>query len=763
MLLPPVAASPPDLPSAAEPPPTPDEMPPLPTPPPTAAATAPELPVSFTPSPAASPGPTRTAVLTLHQLGAAGPLNLNGTSPLGSVPFAIRADEVVVGATLTLSGAMSPAMIPGLSNDTITLNGQYVGTVPSNPAQPRFEGLRFPVDPVFFTDNNRLDIRFTGRAAPECDDPLSGLLWSTISDSSTLTLSLERLPPQRDLARLPLPFADGHDSAALELPFVLPASPSDEMLTASAIAASWLGGVAGERGAHFPVADRAPAAGNAVLVTTERDEPAGLALPPMSGPTLAVIPNPNDPAASLLVVGGRTGAEAVAAATTLALGSRLLGGAVATVTAPDAPYRQPYDAPAWLPTNRPVKLGELVDAASLEGTGYVPGAMRVPFRTAPDLYTWRNRPFPLEVEVRAPPAPVTDLATSRLDVSMDGLPLRSLKLSDGGSDRRGWLSRVFTGGVATAVTRVDVPAYSVSGHDVLQFFFDTRPTRRGACTAIPEDLHEAVGPGSTIDLSGAYRVAELPNLAYFTNSGFPFTRLADLADTAVVLAAQPSADEVGALLDLMGRFGLLTGYPVTRVAVVRPGAMANVSGRNLLLLATTDDLGAAAALLDRSPYHVTGNRLQVSLPSELPGTARPFGDPRQAARASAVAAIDAVAPSNSAAIVGAPSPFGGGRSVVALLGGSPAALGGLLSALRDPVQSTAITGDLALLAGGRISSYRVGASYTVGSLPPWVYPFWLLRDQPGGGMVAWCAGGLLLMAAALVAVRRRAARRSHKR
>ena len=72
---------------------------------------------------------------------------------------------------------MSPSLIPEFSNVTVTLNEQYVGTIPVNRDQPGFE-IDMPVNPVFFQDNNRLNFRFTGRYTPECNDPLSGLLWA---------------------------------------------------------------------------------------------------------------------------------------------------------------------------------------------------------------------------------------------------------------------------------------------------------------------------------------------------------------------------------------------------------------------------------------------------------------------------------------------------------------------------------------------------------------------------------------------------------
>ena len=96
-----------------------------------------------------------------------------------------------------------------------------------------------------------------------------------------------------------------------------------------------------------------------------------------SRPTLAVVANPTDAASSLLVVGGRTGAELISAAQALVLGSRALGGDIATVAPPTVAERRPYDAPAWIPTDRPVKFGELVDASDLQGVGYVPGTLRI--------------------------------------------------------------------------------------------------------------------------------------------------------------------------------------------------------------------------------------------------------------------------------------------------------------------------------------------------------------------------------------------------
>jgi len=469
----------------------------------TSSALAPQ-PATQTAQSGSPAGPTRRLVLTLRQLGVQGPMTMRGTSAIQGVLFGIRSDEVVTAAQLTLEGATSPSLMPEFSNITVTLNEQYIGTIPVDRDVPTFGPVAMSLNPVFFQDSNRLNFRFTGRYTPDCNDPMSGLLWATVSDTSVLSLTLERLPSPRLLSRLPLPFFDQRDKQPLVLPFVLPAAPGNDTLGAAAIIASWFGQQADFRGATFPVAAQPPPEGNAVVVLAGREAPEGVSLPPVNGPTLALVPNPNDPLSSLLVVAGRTGAEVINAATALVLGSHTLGGATAMVQTPVVPERQPYDAPAWINTDRPVRFGELVDANQLQGTGYAPGTFHVPFRTAPDLYTWRKRPFRADIHFRAPPGPVVDVATSRLDVGINGLFLRSYSLAPSAGPLD-WAFRQLGFDEGPQAAGTAIPPYMVFGQNDLGLYFDARPLHRGDCTAIPEDLHMSVDPDSTIDLTRAYR------------------------------------------------------------------------------------------------------------------------------------------------------------------------------------------------------------------------------------------------------------------
>ncbi len=690
-----------------------------------------QQPIRLTqPSPAAAPAAdTRVEVLTLHDIGALGPMTMRGTSAIQGVLLGIRHDEVVTDARLSLSGAMSPSLIPDASNVTVTLNEQYVGTIPVTANHPEFGPLEMPINPVFFQDRNRLNFRFTGRYTQDCNDPLSGLLWSTVSDKSTLTLTIARLPPQRELARLPLPLFDENLQQRLVLPFNLVANPSSDVLQASAIVASWFGKLADFRGTRFPVGSELPHDGNAVVVALAKDIPAGLDLPPVRGPLVAEVANPNDPLATILVVTGRDGVEVVAAADKLSLGGRTLSGATDAGQLDTVPTHKPYDAPAWIQTDRPQRFGELVDVSALQGTGYVPGTFHVPFRTAPDLYTWRRRPFQAQINFRAPPGPVIDVAASRLDVSINGTFLRSYSLA-AGDTTVDWL--MHTMGFARPVhdSSTPIPLYAVFGQNDLQMFFDTRPLHRGACAAIPEDLHMGVDPDSTLDLSNAYHFTALPNLAFFTNSGFPFTRMADLSETVVVLAQQPSPVELTAFLGLMGNFGARTFQPVNRLTIARTGDIGALPDKDLLVISTLGHLGGASALLERSPYHVEGPNLRVALPGPLEDIWHVFGDRKAGSRQQAMTALSTPLGDHAAVLIGAQAPGDNNRSVVAVLAGSPQGLDAMVEAMLDPKLVPNIQGDLALLAGGTMTSYRTGGTYNVGTLPFWLWPEWWLQDQP---------------------------------
>jgi cellulose synthase (UDP-forming) len=731
--------------------------------------TQPALPPAAATAPL--PGATRQISLTLRQLGLGGPMRMRGISDLQGALFGIRGDEVVTGARLTVSGASSPGLIPELSQIAITLNEEFVGAIQPDRSRPSFGPLEFQISPLFFTELNRLNFRFSGRYSHECNDPLSGLLWATISDLSTLHLTLERLALPRDLARLPQPFFDPNQiRAALTLPVILPPEAGTEALRAAAIATSWFAVLADYRGANFPVHAAMPSQGHALLIATGPGAAvAGLELPRFEGPTLALLPNPNDPYGQILVVGGRTPAEAATAATGLALARAALSGESAVLEGVEAAPRQPYDAPRWLRPDRAVRFGELVEPERLQAHGYAPGAITLPVRTAPDLYLARSRGVPVDLRYRAPPGPVLDTAVSRLDIALSGhflrgVPLRAAMPSWPWSEAARWLGYPREREQAGA----SLPPFLLSGSNELQMRFDMRPLNRGDCVAVPGDIQASIDPDSTIDISGAHRFAVLPNLGSFASAGFPFTRLADLSGTAVVLPERPNPVEISAMLNLVGRLSAIVGHPATGLAVTGPAGLREAGAeRDLILLGALGRHAGLGALLrdGAAPVRLQGNRLSLALPGALQGFREMFpgGSAAGEERSRAAARLDAPA-EGFGALIGFESPFRPGRSVVALTGATPAGVEAMVAALRDPQLQPRVQGDLALLTNGRMEGFRTGAAtYEHGSLPPWLWPEYYLGHRPEVMLAVLALACLLIALPVRRYLRARAAQRLRAR
>ena len=68
-------------------------------------------------------------------------------------------------------------------------------------------------------------------------------------------------------------------------------------------------------------------------------------------------------------------------------------------------------------------------------------------------------------------------------------------------------------------------------------------------------------------VKGMPHFAAMPSLDMFANTGFPYTRFADLSQTLVLLPGAPTTDEVGLYLTMAGFMGAQTGYPALRIEV----------------------------------------------------------------------------------------------------------------------------------------------------------------------------------------------------
>ncbi|KWK03412.1 cellulose biosynthesis cyclic di-GMP-binding regulatory protein BcsB [Burkholderia stagnalis] len=709
--------------------------------------------------PSASRGATSVR-LTFATLGAFDPLRLRGADDARTIHAGVRLDRVVTGARLRLTYAYSPSLVFPMSHLKVSVNGEVVATVPFDaPRAGKMVTQDIPIDPRYFSDFNQIGLRLIAHyTLDHCEDPMNSALWADVSPTSELILDESPVRLPNDLALLPAPFFDRRDNGLLRLPFVLPASPDTATLRSAGVLASWFGALADYRHARFPVSSALPANDNAVLIGPVTALPPGLALPSVTGPTLAVADNPAAPERKVLVVTGRSAAEVDDAVAALVLGRAALSGPSATVARVDlgAP-RKPYDAPRWLPVDRPIAFRELVgDPRELEVRGTSPDAIRLNLRVPADLHSWNGSGVPITLRYRYTAPTVQDNST--LAVEINDQLVKSYRLGPShAEDARGRMQLPLLSVPEGRVTSdVDIPAFRVGSGNQLQFRFTLDSQKTGLCSSTAtEPQRAAIDPDSTIDFSHFVHYAQLPNLAYFANSGFPFTRFADLSQTAVVVAGRPSPQELEAYLTMLGHMGQWTGFPALRVQVVRPGEVAALAGnKDLLVIDGAPSLPLLGHWRDALPLSfgeeggAGGTRVAFTVKERWRNG---VGMAEGSARIEQTGSL--------AALLGFELPGSRGRSVVALSATDPARLGSVLDVFENAGLVSQLQGDLALVRPGSVDSMRVGDPYVVGFVP-WYARLWTVaaRHPVVLGAVGVVAG-LLLALGAFSVLQRIAARR----
>lgn len=663
---------------------------------------------------------TITRTLTFRDLGVLGPMTLRGFSPLQGFDIPLPSDEVVTRAQVVLDGALSPSLLPEASSLTLTLNEQYIGTVQVDPKNSRFGPLVFDIDPIFFTRLSHLNFLFAGEYRRDCNDLHNGVLWARVSDLSKIIITTSKLPPVRRLSRLPNPFFEKYMRNTVRVPFVFPHYNGQTDLKAAGIVASWFGKLADFRGTSFPVTQAIPAQGNAIEVGENLPIDSNGNMP--SGPMLFEIPNPNDQWGTVLVVTGRNKSEVETAARVLAFSSDTLGDVPSRlVNDVSLAPRHPYDAPAFVPTDRAVRLGELIAATDLQRQGGAPIGIQVPFQIPPDLFRWRQHGFPLDLHIRTPAAEAFEHEGARVDVLVNNAYIQSFPLfADSMWDKiTKKVPQQHAGALALAAS---VPPWLLfGGRNQLDFSFNVLPIDRGACRRVNDAFIAEVDANSTLDFRNTYHYARLPDLSYFAGSAFPFSKMADYSQTVVVLPPQPDMETATAFLDLMGFLGASTKYPTVGIEVASSADLSGVlDTKDIIILSSLDQLGAAKQLLSRSAYEVDGASVHLGQKTFLDGLWYLFQDQDGAGQNNNAKPLLTTPIVKASLLIGGESPLAHHKSVVAILADQSAQLKEMVASLRDKQALPAVQGDLVIKNGAVLTNYRNAHSYSVGDLPLWL-------------------------------------------
>lgn len=694
---------------------------------------------------------------SLEELGYGDDLKLRGVNGSYIIPLTYRRNLELLSAQLELRYDHSKELLDGLSHVNVRIDGKHVATIPikqEEAEQLLTTNVTLPAD--WITPQSFLDLQLIGHYTNQCENPRHPGLWLNISNASTLKLTGHTKSLKPLLDELPAPFFNNRSFTQLELPFVLPVNPSPALLEAAGIVSSWFGALADYRGARFPVlGNKVPESGNAVLIATAENTYDSLALPALSGPQVMVVQNPNDPAGSLLVIRGKNEAEAKQAAQALVLGYKALTGQIANITGFELPEpRSPYDAPNWLASDRPVELGNLRRPQSMQVNGFSPDTIRVGMRLPPDLYDPDGAGAVINLIYHYSTRPKSD--NSRILSRVNGVLIGTVELEPARNPESianhlqdALNARSYTEQLST---QLSLPVNTLASQTELQVYFDYQYLSRENCKDVPaESVMGRIDPNSTIDISHLAHFIAMPNMAAFANSGFPFTRLADLSETVVVLPDQPNLDEQAAYLNVLGQMGASTGYPATRVQVSFPQKNINLPDKDILAISGS----GTENILGDWARHLPANEL---LKNAGEHDSLPLWQ-RLLRAFDLQAEVEAQTANSHALVAGFESPSSAGRSVVVLTANNSSNLHYFSDAVRTPKLLEQVSGSSVGFSADRVHTLATDTNYYLGNLSLLRKTVWYLEHHPLTLVVIALATAVVLGFILYAALRSRALRR----
>ncbi|WP_158945497.1 UDP-forming cellulose synthase catalytic subunit [Granulicella sp. S190] len=699
--------------------------------------------------------------VSLSELGVRQTIVMQGMDDFNTIHFSLPQNQTVKTATIHLRYHFSPGLIPSVSHLKVSLNGTLFATLAvesktSDTVQPNASQgnivsnqnsdllestVVLPVDTL--ARDNRLTFEFVGHYASQCEDPTHSTLWAHIDNNSTIEFAGNLTHLRDDLKLLPAPFYDSMVNLRPVIPIVFLSQPSPKILQAAAVVASWFGVLTDSHPVRFPVTIGAIPKGNVVVFSQSGAVlPASLQINSIAGPTIVMRPNPSDPYSKVLILTGETDGDVLNAALALVLQRDLFLGdriRIPSLTTP-AP-READDAPRWLRTDKNIPIGDLVQTSNLQTNGSDPVAISM--RLPPDLFYGARQNLGFHLEYRYNGIPLSD--ESSLQVYLNDSYVNSSPLSH--SDKPA-PARIIPFPVS------DLRPFSNS--ILLRFLFQL--AKKDDCPgAAPSNLQGSILKDSFLDLKGIPHLAVLPNLEIFANAGYPFTRKADLSDTAVVLPNVPSGEEIEMFLTLMGHFSAQTGYPVLNVSVINADGMKPEIHKDYLVLGTVDDQAAINRLNPSLPVSVDGSGLHIQDTQDFFAQLQhAWWKVRSADRVQS-GQLEIAGSIPDALIEGVEWPSGSKQSVVVITLREKSVISNFISAFLQTSQSSDISQSVSVLHGSRFSSYRIGNDvYRVGSLSLWLQLNMLFSDYQWLMVISTLVSCFLLSVILRSALRRRA-------
>jgi cellulose synthase (UDP-forming) len=658
------------------------------------------------------PSPGFEEVRDFRLLGERQPMVLRGTDVQAALNFSLPLAKVATEARLGLNYQLSPLLDASKSELQVVLNGSFIGSVPlerGGAGADAFSHAELAVPAELLIAQNTLTFRLKGQCAGACSSN-DGEIRTIIDLSSSLRMSGEVIPWPNELSLLPAPFFDPNLQQPVDLAFVLPADADARILKAAGLVASYFGALADHRGLRFPVSRDGWPKGNVVVFVMDGSPSlSALKLEVPAGPVVALRDNPADASGKVLVLGGMDSRQVLQAAESFARGLAANKGDVFLAEGvPSAPLRKPYDAPRWLRSGQLTRVGDstLDEQLRVEGNGVV----RWYFRLPPDLYFGQREGVPLRLHYRY--APLSSDSRAEVRIKINGVDVA--------------LRRISGGKQAESIRdTVEIPVAALYPRNTLTLEFKSLDGGGRRSAPVGSLLRD-----SELDLRGTPHFATLPRLEFFAKAGFPFTRLADLSEAAVVLPERPSPEELRAYLELMGFFAAQTGLPGLKVEILDPQGALHAGDKDLLLIGTTQSMTLFSAWGPQMPLRMDTAGLTLNQSDSIWLRLLSFpitSEGRQWRKLNDRLAGESVPGIVLQAFI---SPLNSQRSVVAISAVTPSSFEQLAEALGRSIQNEEIFGTVSIQAAKGFDSYRLPtASYNLGvlgwraAMDYWVYRY----------------------------------------
>ncbi|MFK3704345.1 cellulose biosynthesis cyclic di-GMP-binding regulatory protein BcsB [Klebsiella sp. NPDC088457] len=705
--------------------PTSESVSPPTFPPPASGAAADVVPLS----------PLVGGSLNMTQLGMADGIMLSGGQQQGGVDFTLPSDQVVTHAELMLDVRVSPELATRNATLQLMLNGQPLGTVPLGTDGADISHYQLDIPAALMVSSNNLSFKVNDGDTLQCRLDTRDTRGVVILPTSRFSWESQPLNISNDLSFFPRPFFDSMQMTPADIALSYPEKSTADIFSAAALVSSWLGIQADYRGIAFnAMRDRLPER-HGILIGHPGDRIGGLTLPQTDKPLLQIVDNPGNPAYKLLLIVGHNDAALRTAAWRLTRGDIAPQTTRLEVDPQTIPLGKPYDAPRWIPTDRPVKISELLrkdQSATVSGVWHEP--LQVAFRAAPDLYLWDGETIPLQISYRFPSESWINEDKSLLSVTLNNTFLHNLPMNKQGPLEKLW--RHLGGDARQEQFTIPLAPYLIYGDNQLSLYFNVVPKEDAPCSVLLNTgIKSRITDDSWIDLSNTRHFSQLPNLSYFVGASFPFSRLADYSQTTLLLPEQPSETQVATLLNLAARSGNATGTALAnnRVLLGLPDGDASVAylrDRDVLAVTTLDQNTFNQRLLAHSPYYPLDNQLAV----------RESGIGEKIQRwlsgdwTSATLDADRYLSSSSAwrGFISYRSPWSPQRTVVVAMASNDDQLARLTNDLESPRINAGIRGDTAVITSDNgVRSFQVSTPFPSGQMPWYMMAVWYANQHSG--------------------------------